>query len=236
MTALAHPRRARALAAMLVAGALLLAAEPPATHAQTGPPASQTGPPASQTGPAVARVAAIEGTASVERLASRERSALALESPLYRADTVHTAAGSKVRLVFDGDTAVTLGELASLRITQIAEAARGGTEASRLTVLAGTVRFRVRPGPPPALMETWTPTAVAAVRGTEYIVEVTAQGTAILVIDGAVAVSSYRPDVRGTVVLQAGEGTSVAPDRPPGPATRWGDARRRAVEEATRLP
>jgi len=218
--ALARRRLARAIA--LVAGALSLAGAARAADAQSDLP--------------VARVAAIEGTATAERFGSRQREPLALESPLHRADTVHTAAASRVRLLFDGDTAVTLGELASLRITQIADAARGGAETSRLAVLAGTVRFRVRPRPGRPLTETWTPTAVAAVRGTEYIVEVTAAGTAVLVIDGSVAVSNYRPDVRGTVLLRAGEGTSVPPDRPPGPAARWGDARRRAVEEATRLP
>ena len=222
MTSPARARHCVALALALAAAALPFAGTPRAACAQADPP--------------VARVTAIQGTATAERFGSRQREPLALESPLYRADTVHTAAASKVRILFDGDTAVTLGEMASLRITQIADAARGGPETSRLAVLAGTVRFRVRPGPGRAPIETWSPTAVAAVRGTEYIVEVTAAGTAVLVIDGAVAVSNYRPDVRGTVLLRAGEGTSVPPDRPPGPATRWGDARRRAVEEATRLP
>jgi hypothetical protein len=218
----ARAGRVRTCAIVAVACALMFAALCPAARAQTGQ--------------AVARVVALEGSATVERFGSRQRDALAIESPLYRADTVHTAASSRLRVVFDGDTAVTLGELASLRVTQIADAAHGGAESSRLTVLTGAMRFRVRPGPGRPLTETWTPTAVAAVRGTEYIVEVTAPGTAVLVIDGVVAVSNYRPDVRGTVLLRAGEGTSVAPDRPPGPATRWGDARRRAVEEATRLP
>ena len=188
-----------------------------------------------QTGPAVARVAALQGTAAVERFGSRQQSPLAVEAPIYRADTVHTAAGARVRIAFEDETAVTLGELATLRITQIADPAQGGGQSSRLTVLAGTARFRVRPAPGRALVETWTPTAVAAVRGTEYIVEVTGP-TAVLGLDGAVAVSNYRPDVRGTVVLRAGEGTSVAPDRPPQPPSRWGEARRRAVEDATRLP
>jgi len=194
-------------------------------------------PPArAQTGPSVARVAALEGTAAVERFGSRQPSPLAVEGALHRADTVHTSAGSRMRIAFEDETAVTLGELASLRITQIADPAQPGSQNSRLTVLAGVARFRVRAAPSRAVVETWTPTAVAAVRGTEYIVEVTAAGTAVLVIDGAVAVSNYRPDVRGTVVLRAGEGTSVAPDRPPQPPARWGAARRRAVEEATRLP
>jgi len=221
MTASARARHV-GTAALLAALVFQLALAPSLARAQTGPP--------------VARVAALEGTAAVERFGSRQQSPLAVEAPVYRADTIHTGAGSRLRIAFEDETAVTLGELASLRITQIAEPAQGGAQNSRLTVLAGTVRFRVRPAPGRALVETWTPTAVAAVRGTEYIVEVAGPGTAVLVIDGAVAVSNYRPDVRGTVVLRAGEGTSVAPDRPPQPPSRWGAARRRAVEDATRLP
>jgi hypothetical protein len=224
MTAFARARRPRtaALVIALTSALFLLVAAPSPARAQAGP--------------AVARVAAIEGTAGVERFGSRQQSPLAVEAPLYRADTIHTGAGSRLRIAFDDETAVTLGELASLRITQIADSAQSGAQSSRLTVLAGTARFRVRPAPGRSLVETWTPTAVAAVRGTEYIVEVTAPGTAVLVIDGVVAVSNYRPDVRGTVVLRSGEGTSVAPDRPPQPASRWGAARRQAVEDATRLP
>ena len=59
-----------------------------------------------------------------------------------------------------------------------------------------------------------------------------APGTAALVIDGVIAVSSYRPDVRGTIVLRAGEGTAVAPDRPPSPPSRWGAAPRRRGRHA----
>jgi hypothetical protein len=225
VTASARARRVRTaalLAAIASALALPLTVAPAPARAQTGP--------------AVARVAALEGTAAVERFGSRQQSPLAVEAPIYRADTIHTGAGSRLRIAFEDETAVTLGELASLHVTQIADPARGGSQSSRLTMLAGTARFRVRRAPSRALVETWTPTAVAAMRGTEYIVEVTAPGTAVLVIDGVVAVSNSRPDVRGTVVLRAGEGTSVAPDRPPQPPSRWGAARRRAVEDATRLP
>jgi len=212
-----------AITTALVVGAAILAPGP-------GPGAW------AQTGPAVARVATLQGTATVEHFGSPQQTALAVQSPLHRADTVHTRAGSKVRIAFDDETVITLGELASLRITQIAEPAPGRAATSRLTVLAGTARFVVKPASGRAAVEMWTPTAIAAVRGTEYIAEVTAGATAVLVVEGAVAVSNLRPDVRGTVVLQAGQGTTVRADRAPQPPARWGDARRRAVEEATRLP
>ena len=189
--------------------------------------------PAAQTAAPVASIVALEGQAAVVHFGSSEQLPLALKSPLLRADTVHTRAASKVRIAFDDETVVTLGELASLRVTQIAEPNRGAT---RLTVLAGAARFVVKPAPGRPLVETWTPTAVAAVRGTEYIVEVTPDGTAILTVTGAVAVSNWRPDVRGTVVLRPGQGTTVRADRVPQPPTQWGEPRRRSIDERTRLP
>ena len=189
---------------------------------------------AAQTGPAVARVASLEGDAVVERFGSTQQLPLALQAPLYRADTVHTRAGSKMRIAFEDETVITLSELGSLRITQIPEP--GQTATARLTVLAGTARFAVKPAPGRAPVEMWSHTAVAAVRGTEYIAEITADATALVVLSGVVAVSNYRPDIRGTVTLRAGEGTTVHLGQTPLAPSRWGEARRRAFEERTRLP
>src|SRR5262245_47561434 len=184
--------------------------------------------PAAQTAAPVAHVVALEGTAVVVHFGNAEQLPLAVKDPLLRADTVHTRAGSKARIAFEDETVITLGELASLRVTQIAEPGRGST---RLTVLAGAARFVIKPAPGRALVETWTPTAIAAVRGTQYIVEVTADATAVLVVDGSVAVSNWRPDVRGTVVLRPGQGTTVRADQAPQPPAQWGEPRRRSIDE-----
>ena len=189
---------------------------------------------AAQTGVAIARVAALEGAAVVERFGSTQQLPLAVQAPLYRADTVYTRAGSRIRIAFDDETVITLSELGSLRITQIPEPRQAAT--SRLTVLAGTARFAVKPAPGRAPVEMWSHTAVAAVRGTEYIAEITPDVTALVVLSGVVAVSNYRPDIRGTVTLRAGEGTTVPLGQGPAAPTRWGEARRRAFEDRTRLP
>ena len=211
--------------------ALRLAGAIGAVSLLLAPPAA--GQPAAQTAAPVAQVVSLEGQAAVVHFGASEQLPLAVKSPLLRADTVYTRAASKARIAFEDETVVTLGELASLRVTQIAEPGRGST---RLTVLAGAARLVVKPAPGKAIVETWTPTAIAAVRGTEYIVEVTPDATAVLVVEGTVAVSNWRPDVRGTVILRPGQGTTVRTDRAPQPPAQWGEPRRRSIDERTRLP
>lgn len=57
-----------------------------------------------------------------------------------------------------------------------------------------------------------TPHAIATVRGTTYVVDVSADKTAVFVIEGVVAVA--RDDKGETVDLKAGEGVTVAGQTP----------------------
>lgn len=57
-----------------------------------------------------------------------------------------------------------------------------------------------------------TPHAIASVRGTKYVVDVTADKTAVFVIEGVVAVA--RDDKAPTVDLKAGEGVTVSGQAP----------------------
>jgi hypothetical protein len=217
--------RARALAiSVIVLGGWLLFVETVPLGAQA------------TTGPSVARVAALAGRASVVHFGSKVPVPLAVDARLFRADTVNTEADGKARIVFEDETAVTVAELTTLRITQFPELARARSETTRLTVLAGAVRVGVKPATARSPVELWTATAVAAVRGTEFLVDVTADATGVAVLEGRVAVSNLRPDVRGSVLLGPGEGTDVRGDNPPTPSARWGPARLRALEQRTRLP
>ena len=68
-----------------------------------------------------------------------------------------------------------------------------------------------------------TPLAIAAVRGTKWVVEVSSRRTSTLVISGAVEVT--RPDGSRSAMLKAGEGADVSAGTGPIVVTRW--ARRR---------
>jgi ferric-dicitrate binding protein FerR (iron transport regulator) len=72
-----------------------------------------------------------------------------------------------------------------------------------------------------------TPYAIAAVRGTKWIVDVGPAKASTFVIAGVVAVS--RPGAAQTALLHAGEGSDVFPDSGPIVLKRWPAQRVRAL-------
>ena len=76
----------------------------------------------------------------------------------------------------------------------------------------GNSRFRVM-----------TPQAIAAVRGTNWAVDLQASRTSVLVLNGQVTVR--RPSGAGEVVLGAGEGVDVEPGSDTLVVKRWGQPR-----------
>ena len=81
-----------------------------------------------------------------------------------------------------------------------------------------------------------TNTAVISVRGTEWIAEAKPDATAIVALEGQVAVRNVDPAVPGAVALGPGEGVTVDAGAPPPAPTVWGDARRNAFIERTTVP
>ncbi|WP_196223454.1 FecR domain-containing protein [Roseibium sp. RKSG952] len=117
-------------------------------------------------------------------------------------------------LILDAEAAATL---------QIGNAAAGSRPAAAEITEDG-VLVNVDPGSGP--FQILTPHAIAAVRGTIYIVDVTGETTAVFVSEGEVAVS--RRDGSDPVLLTEGLGVEVTPGVPL-------DVRRWPVERVTRL-
>ncbi|MBW4707189.1 FecR family protein [Roseobacter sp. YSTF-M11] len=85
------------------------------------------------------------------------------------------------------------------------------TDATVIELNDGAALFDVEPGQ--ARPQIRTPHAIAAVRGTIYIVDVSASQTSVFVVQGEVAVSTL-DDSSGPVTLVAGEGVDVVPGTP----------------------
>ena len=134
---------------------------------------------------------------------------------LEAGDRIRTGPLSAATLVFfngsrtdlEAETEVTLAQMSSLR--------DGSGEVIVLHQWQGRSHNRVQPLPDPASrFEIETPTAVAAVRGTEFAVAVEADGTTQVVVrEGLVEVTAQGT----TVQVQPGQVTSVQPDMPPAP-------------------
>ena len=123
---------------------------------------------------------------------------------------VRTGADARVELRYpDG----TLARLAPTTTLQLQPADVGG-KGRALKVLAGKIWMKVTKGRRDTRV--YTPSAVATIVGTEFVIEVTAeQQTICTVLEGAIDVSHLLQNIAGQVTVTAGTQTLVAPSAPP---------------------
>jgi len=117
----------------------------------------------------VGAVAEIEGQAEVMRAGTAQWTPLQAGGTVQLGDQVRTLPRSKLKLLFRDDSVVTLGPGAVLKVDE--QVAGAAAPVSRFSLFVGTVRALVtdRYGGAGARFEVETPTAVAGVRGTEFI-------------------------------------------------------------------
>ncbi len=166
-------------------------------------------------------VASIEGTnAEIWRAGGAIPATVAM--PVDAGDQVRTRADSRVTLSCTGDMRITVGPDTTLDLGRMGGGDVGWAVflldgiAGFLRPLFGTDRFEVR-----------TPSAVASVRSTEWIVTVKANATAVFVEDGGVAVAARS----GGALLTPGEGIDITADGTAGPVKTWGAGRVRRVRD-----
>lgn len=184
----------------------------------------------------VGRVDDLRGRVMVMRQEVNPAGLLAIGAPIYERDVIRTDAGARVRLVFIDETVVQLGEETELTVTRFVYAPPEATRAAILGVPSGFVRAIVGLLLPRSGFEVHTATAVAAARSTDWIVEAGPDATAIVALDGTVAVSNIDPTVSGTVLLGPRDGTVVARGSPPATPNRWGAPRIGRSIDATAIP
>ncbi len=215
---------------MLKSGPLLLvlAALAVATLGQIAPAGAQA--------PAVGTVEALVGTAVVTRRETGLAGPLTVGAELFEGDRIRTEVGARLRLTLRDGSVLTCGEATGLTLDRALYAPEQDSRIFLLRVSFGIVRAVVELLASPAALEMHTNTAVISARGTEWIAEAQRAATAIVALDGAVAVQTVDPAVPGAVTLGPGEGVTVEPGAPPPAPTVWGDARRNAFIERTTVP
>jgi hypothetical protein len=103
-----------------------------------------------------------------------------------------------------------------------------GTELPKALQLdAGALMIEFHPSGEQKDFQILTPRAIAAVRGTKWVVEVAPARTSTLVISGEVAVKRLHADQ--TVVLGPGQGVDVSAGRRPLAVKRWPKPRVKAL-------
>lgn len=166
-----------------------------------------------KSGSSVARIVALTGDAKIlqhrtGRITEADKSML-----LWENDTIQTAGGANATIQFVDGSKLLLQENSELRLDKLTGYGTTGMAKTRVRLKKGRTENRVTPKSGPASrFEIATPSAVAAVRGTEYRLSAEDNGESKTeVIRGEVGVSS----VGDTKVIPKGFGTIAYKDRKP---------------------
>lgn len=158
-----------------------------------------------QAGKSAGVVTTLQGEASVTRVSTTQPAPLTLplkfKEDVYAQDRVTTGDRSLVRILLGGKAVVTVREHSALTITETPDAATVSVSAGKIAL--AVAKERMRPG---ERIDVRTPNAVAGVRGTVLITEVTETQTPsgpqadsrFTLITGVVDVSLLDPTGRRT--------------------------------------
>ncbi|TGK59979.1 lipoprotein LipL45 [Leptospira wolffii] len=125
-----------------------------------------------------------------------------LGTPLKQGDKLQTKANAKVDIQFADGSAVRVSENSELEFASLALNTQGNTD-TRLSLVSGKVFAKVNKANKNDQFSVITPTAIAGVRGTSFVVDRTRKDRSVVkVLEGSVAVS---PRVRALEGMSAEE-------------------------------
>lgn len=205
--------RSLAIATLLLVTTLLVAAIGSGAHAAGEP---------------VGYVAAVEGSAVIRR-AQAELPAVA-GAIVNDDDRLLTRAASRLLVVLDTGGRIVVGPDSTIALEILM--ASGRTDGRIVRILQGIMRIGVD-GDDADALRTVSPTAIAAARSTEWTMEFTDGNTAVLALEGIVAVTGQANGA--TVLLEPGFGTDVPAGGAPSEPTPWGEARAEDARMRTML-
>lgn len=163
----------------------------------------------------VGQVVSAEGIAEVQRTGVTGWQRLTVPTEVWWRDQLRTQTAAKVKILFQDDSVLTLGENTLLTVDeQVTPPAAAGT--SIFTLLQGLLQAVVsdRYQLPGARFEVRTPTAVSGVRGTGFIISCQAGSCLFLCLFGRVQVTaSAFPHL--PIFLDRQFFTEVQPNQPP---------------------
>ncbi|QFS82586.1 FecR protein [Roseivivax sp. THAF40] len=181
----------------------------------TGAPVTQAL--AQASGDGICVILSVEGAGEVFARGVRPRAA-ETGLGLGRNATLRTQAEARVTLQCDGDLRVIVGPDSEVAVARIVGDA---PETFRMRLMRGISGFIFDGTGDDGSVQVQTPSAVAAVRSTEWAMQVTDGASAVFAREGAVDVVGET----GRVTLGPGEGVDVASTGAVGPVVQWGQAR-----------
>lgn len=169
----------------------------------------------------VANLVSATGTVEVQRSGAGEWQSAMVGTPLFALDHVRTGTASTAMLAFVDDTVIDLAPGSELTIERYTTAAdKKGPRRALLRLAQGKIEAIVSGySAEGARCEVETPTAVARVQSTRFIVryDPTAQITEVAGIEGVVAVQGRTALIGPGVAVGPGEATTVEQGKFPSP-------------------
>ena len=167
---------------------------------------------------AIGKVVSLDGTVEAKLDENGQWRALSEKSDIYEKDTIKTGEDSKVDISFVDETNVSIGAETTVKIEKLLCSPAQNHREGKLNVVMGKARFNVgKLFSKDSTFEVRTPTAVAGVKGTSFIVNVTSeQLTQLMGLSGVVTITNILPGVEGESLLTSGVMISVEDGAPPG--------------------
>lgn len=137
---------------------------------------------------------------------------------VYQGDTIRTKRRAMAQIKFHNGSVMTVAAQSKVHIDSMAP--KASRDKSSIRAVRGLIRTLVPEGDQ-ANYEVTTPTAVAAVRGTEWVTKVGVKVSDFFVLDGIVGAKNIDPNVGGEVLIQPLHATRVSEGRPPLPPFRF---------------
>jgi len=179
----------------------------------------------------IGRVTVLVGTAQVHDDRGERR--LEPGHKIQGNERLVTAANSRVVLELEDGSRIVVGGDTDCLMKHVIPPAAARKSDGLLIVGKGVVRLILRPEQDWGGFGAQGETALASVRGTDFLIEASADNTAFFVVEGKVSVSGL---AGGFVTLAAGEGSDTPRGAPPSDAKRWGSGRVDALLARVALP
>lgn len=151
-------------------------------------------------------------------------------------DVIETGADGKALIRLDDGSALILGNHSRVQLRDFVSAPAERERSVLIEATRGALRFVARAmADASSDIRVQAPTAFAAVRGTDWMMWIAPDSTALFVEDGRVAVMNIGPDAK-QVVVQKGQGTDVPAGKPPTDPAPWPPERMRDLFKAIEYP
>ena len=126
----------------------------------------------------IGQVATLQGSATVTRAKAATAMALRVNDPVFKNDTLATAANSTLGVTFDDQTTFSLSANTRIVVDEFVYQEGGAANAASFNVVAGTAAFVASLVAKTGNMKITTPVATLGIRGTTGVIDVPEQGSA----------------------------------------------------------